>query len=119
MVRRRVLPRFSRPGQQLAANPVQLTDMAPPEAAQEGAGGGWRLDHAAENTGRPTGMQRSRVVDAVAASQRRRHQGHHLVTRIRPARRAAKVEMVVDQFGQAQTPGRVDGRISPALATRR
>ena len=30
------------PGQQLAAHPVQLADMAPPEAAQEGAQGGGR-----------------------------------------------------------------------------
>ena len=36
--------------QQLAAHPVELTDMPPPETAQEGAQGGWRLDHAAENT---------------------------------------------------------------------
>ncbi len=35
------------PRQQLAAHPVQLADMAPPEAAQEGAQGGRRLDHAA------------------------------------------------------------------------
>ena len=31
------------PGQQLAAHPVQLADMAPPEAAQEGAQGGGSL----------------------------------------------------------------------------
>ena len=35
------------PGQQLAAHAVKLTDMPPPEAAQEGPQGGWRLDHAA------------------------------------------------------------------------
>ena len=35
------------PGQQLAAHAVELTDMPPPEAAQEGPQGGWRLDHAA------------------------------------------------------------------------
>ena len=32
-------PRLPGPGQQLAAHPVQLTDVAPPEAAQEGAQG--------------------------------------------------------------------------------
>ena len=36
------------PGQQLAAHPVQLADMSPPEAAQEGAQGGGRLDHTAQ-----------------------------------------------------------------------
>ena len=41
--RRRVPPRLPSPGQQLAAHPVKLTDVAPPEAAQEGAQGGWRL----------------------------------------------------------------------------
>ena len=40
-------PGLPSPGQQLAAHPVELTDLAPPEAAQEGAQGGWRLDHAA------------------------------------------------------------------------
>ena len=58
------------PGQQLAAHAVELTDMPPPEAAQEGPQGGWRLDHAAYNTDRPTSAQRIGVVDAVAASQR-------------------------------------------------
>ena len=60
------------PGQQLAAHAVELTDMPPAKTAQEGAQGGWRLDHAAENTDRPTGAQRIGVVDAVAASQARR-----------------------------------------------
>ena len=40
-------PACQGPGQQLAAHPVELTDMPPPEAAQKGAQGGWRLDHAA------------------------------------------------------------------------
>ena len=31
------------PGQQLPAHPVQLADVAPTEAAQEGAQGGWRV----------------------------------------------------------------------------
>ena len=33
--RRRVPPRLPSPGQQLAAHPVELTDVAPPEAAQD------------------------------------------------------------------------------------
>ena len=84
----------SRPGlpcacQQLAAYAVHLTHMASAEAAQEGPEGGWRLDHAAENTGRPTGAQRIGVVDAVAASQRGSGQRQQLVPRVRPSRRAA------------------------------
>ena len=107
------------PCQQLLAHPVQLAHVAPPEAAQEGAQGGWRLDHAIENTGRPTGAQRTGVVDAVAASQRRRDQGHHLVPRVGPPRRVAQVEVMVNEFPQAQVLGQGGRRGRPALATSR
>ena len=103
------------PGQQLAAHPVQLADMAPPEAAQEGPQGGRRLDRAAQGAGGPAGAQHVGVVDAVAPSQRRRNQGHHLVAGVRPARGAAKVEMVVDQFGQAQAPGQGGRKEQPGI----
>ena len=93
------------PGQQLAAHAVELTDVAPAKTAQEGAQGGWRLDYAAENTDRPTGAQRIGIVDAVAASQRGGDQRQHLVPRVRPARRAAKVKVMVDEFPQAQALG--------------
>ena len=43
------------PGQQLAAHPVQLADMAPPEAAQEGAQGGGSFSRETENAGGPAG----------------------------------------------------------------
>ena len=79
--------------------------MPPAKAAQEGAQGGWRLDHAAENTDRPTGAQRIGVVDAVAASQGGGDQRQHLVPRVRPSRRAAEVKVMVDEFGQAQVLG--------------
>ncbi len=36
----------------------------------EGPQGGWRLDRAAQGAGRPAGVQRIGVVNAVAASQR-------------------------------------------------
>ena len=107
------------PGQQLAAHAVELTDMPPAKAAQEGAQGGWRLDHAAENTDRPTGAQRIGVVNAVAASQGGGDQRQHLVPRVRPSRRAAEVKVMVDEFPQAQCWARVAERSSPALATRR
>ena len=63
---------------------------------------------------------RRRGVDAVAASQRRRHQGHHLVARVRPARGRGQGRDGCGPVGAG--PGnraRVAGRISPALATRR
>ena len=102
-------------GQQLAAHPVQLTDIAPPEAAQEGTQRGWRPDRAAQGAGRPAGAQHIGVVNAVAPSQRGGHQRHHLVARVRPARGAAKVEMVVDQFGQAQAPGQGGRKDQPGI----
>ena len=77
------------PCQQLPAHPIQLAHMAPSEAAQEGAQGGWSLDHAAENTGRSTGTRRIGVVDAVAASQRGGDHDHYLVAGIGPPRPAA------------------------------
>ena len=58
------------PGQQLPAHPIQLADVAPPEAAQERPQRGWRLDYSAESAGRPAGAQHVGVVDAVAARQR-------------------------------------------------
>ena len=76
--------------------------MPPPETAQEGAQGGWRLDHAAENTDRPTSTQRISVVDEVAARQRGSDQRQQFVPRVRPPRCAAEVEVMVDEFPQAQ-----------------
>ena len=67
--------------------------------------GGWRLDPAVENTGGPTGAQRIGVVDAIAARQRRHDQGHHLVPRVGPPRRAAEIEVMVYEFPQYQVLG--------------
>ena len=103
------------PGQQLPAHPVQLTDLAPPEAAQEGPQGGWRLHHAAESSGRPAGAQHVGVVDAVAARQRRRHQGHHLVSRIGSAQGIAQVEALPDQLGQTQVQDQRGGQDQPGV----
>ena len=75
--------------------------MAPPEAAQEGAQGGWRLDRAAQDAGRPTGAQRIGVVDAVAAGQSRCHQRHDLVARVGSAWGTAQVQVLINQLGQA------------------
>ena len=55
------------PGQQLAAHAVELTDIAPPEAAQEGAQGGGSLSRETEHAGGPAGAQRVGVVDAISA----------------------------------------------------
>ena len=87
------------------AHPVELTDVAPPEAAQEGAQGGWRLDRAAQGAGRPPGAQHIGVVDAVAAGQRGGHQSHHLVAGVGPPRGAAEIEVMVYEFPQTQVLG--------------
>ena len=90
--------------QQLPAHPVQLADVAPPEAAQERPQGGGSFSPETENAGGPAGAQRIGVVDAVAPSQRGGHQRHHLVARVRPPRRIAQVEALPDEFGQAEMP---------------
>ncbi len=107
----------SRPGlgQQLPAHPVQLADMAPPETAQEGAQGGGRLDRAAQGAGCPPGAQHIGVVNTVAASQRRRNQGHHLVARVGPARRIAQVEALLDELGQAEAQGEGGRKDQPGI----
>ena len=65
--------------------------------------------------GGPTGAQHVGVVNAVATSQRRRNQGHHLVAGVRPARRIAQVEALLDQLGQAQAPGEGDRKDQPGI----
>ena len=103
------------PGQQLPAHPVELTDVAPPEAAQEGAQGGWRLDRGAQGAGRPPGAQRIGVVDAVAARQRRRNQGHYLVAGVGPPRGIAEIEALPDEFGQAEMLGQGGRKEQPGV----
>ena len=103
------------PGQQLAAHPVQLADVAPGEAAQEGAQGGWRFDYAAESAGRPAGAQRIGVVDAVAARQRRGDQRHYLVAGVGSAWGPAQVQVPVNQLGKAEVQGQGGGKNQPGI----
>ena len=103
------------PGQQLAAHSVQLTDVAPGEAAQEGAQGGGRLDYAAEGAGRPPGAQRIGDADAVAARQRGGHQRHDLVAGVGPARRIAQVQVLLYQLGKAEVPGQGSRKEQPSV----
>ena len=108
-------PGLPSPGQQLAAHPVELTDVAPPEAAQEGAQGGWRLDRAAQGAGRPPGAQHIGVVNAVAPSQRGSDQRQHLVPSVRPSRRSAEVKVMVDEFPQAEVPRQGGRKEQPGI----
>ena len=63
-----------------------------------------------EHPGGPLGAQHIGVVNAVAPSQRRRNQGHHLVAGVRPARGIAQVEALLDELGQAQVQGQSGGK---------
>ena len=103
------------PCQQLPAHPLQLADVAPPEAAKEGSQGGWRLDSAAQGANCPAGTQRVGVVNAVAPSQRRRNQAHHLVARVRPPRRISEVNVAVDELMQTQVLGEGHRKEQPCI----
>ena len=109
--------RPSRPGsgQQLPAHSIQLADVAPAETPQEGPQGGRRLDRAAQDLLGPASAQRVGIVDAVAASQRRRHQRQHLVAGVGSTRRISQVNVVVDEFTQTQVLGQSDRKDQPSI----
>ena len=102
-------------GQQLPANPVQLPHVAPAEAAQEGAQGGRRPDHATQDAGRAAGTQRVGVVDAVAAGQGGGHQGHQLVAGVGSPRGTAQIQMLLNQFTQTQLEGQRCRKHQPSV----
>ena len=108
-------PAAQAPASNSRLTPIQLPRVAPPEAAQEGPQGGWRLDYAAQGLGGSPGAQHVGVVNAVAARQRRRHQGQHLVARVRPPRRIAQVQVMVNQFTQTQVLGQRDRKEQPSI----
>ena len=60
------------PGQQLPAHPVQLADMAPPEAAQERPQGGGRFDHAPQHRGGPPTVNEFTQAHALGQSGRKK-----------------------------------------------
>ena len=64
---------------------VQLADVAPVEAAQEGADDGWRLGRETEHAGGPAGAQHISVVDAVAAGKRGGQLRRYFVAGVGPA----------------------------------
>ena len=107
------------PGQQLAAHPVQLADVAPGEAAQESAQGGWRFDYAAESAGRPAGAQRIGVVDASPPASAEATSVIILSPVLaRPGARP-RSRCRSTSWERPRCKAKVAGRISPALLTRR
>ena len=67
--------------------------------------GGRRLDGAAEHARRPAGAQRSGVVDALAARERRGDESQQLVAGVRPPRCVTEVEVAVGELLQTEMLG--------------
>ena len=96
------------PGQQLPAHPIQLADVASTgqlhqESPRRTVDGALTTQPMAPLC--PAGTQHVGVVNEVAPSQRRGHQGQQLVSRVRPPRRVSQVDVAVDDFTQAQVLG--------------
>ena len=89
--------------------------MAPLETAQERTQRGWRLDRAAQHPLGSASAPRVGIVNAVAASQRRRYQGHHLIANVGPTRRSSQVNVVVNEFTQTQALGQSDRKDQPSI----
>jgi hypothetical protein len=96
------------PAEQLPAHQIELADVAPAEAAQEGAQGRGRLDREAEDATRAARPQRVRVGDRVAPGKGRHDERQELVADVRPAGRRAQVEMALDELPEAQVMGQGD-----------
>ncbi len=107
------------PADQARASSSRLTRSSwrtwPPETAQEGPQGGWRLDYAADGASRPAGAQHVGVVNAVSSGQSRRHQRHHLVAGVGSAWGATQVQVPVNQFGPAQMPAQRGWQDQPSI----
>ena len=104
------------PGQQLPAHPIQLANMTPTEAAQEGPQRGGRLDHAAQHPRGPASTQHVGIVNAVATGQSGCHQRHHLVACVGSAWGTAQVKVPINQLGQAQMPSQCGRKDQPSIA---
>ena len=91
--------------EQLAADRVELPDVAPAEAAQERAHRRGGLDREAQDTSGATGAQGVHVVDVVAAGQGGHDQRQDLVADVGPTGLGAQVQVLVDQLLQTQVVG--------------
>jgi hypothetical protein len=85
-----------------APAPQARADVAPGEAAQEGAQGGGGLDAEAQDPAGSAGAEGLGVVDAVATCERGHQERQELVPHVRPAGGPAEVEEPLDQLLQAQ-----------------
>jgi hypothetical protein len=92
-------------GEQFAAHRVELADMAPAEAAQEGAEGGRRLGGEPQDPSRAARPERVRVVDRVATRQGREDEGEELVADVRSSGCSPQNEVTLRQRLQAEVVG--------------
>ena len=90
------------PSEELAADPVELTDMSPRKGPQERAQRRRGQHPMAQHRFRLTRTERVGVVDAVAARERGVDQRHCLVPDIRSAGRIAQIDRVVDQLPELE-----------------
>jgi hypothetical protein len=102
-------------GQQLAADPVELANVAPGEAPQERAEGRGGLDAEAEDPLGATGSQGVRVVDAVAAGEGRHDQGQELVADVRSTGLVAEVEIRIHELTQTEVMGQAGRQQEPRV----
>ena len=93
------------PGDEFAADPVELPDVAPAEAPQEGPQGRRCLHPEAQHPLRPARPERVRVGDAVAPGEGGHDERQELVAGVRPAGLGAEVEVLVNERLQAHVLG--------------
>ena len=93
------------PGEEFPADPVELADVAPAEAAQERAEGRGGLDREAQDPARAAGTKGPRVINAVAARERRNDECEQHVARVRRAGLGAEIEVLLDECLQAEVVG--------------
>jgi hypothetical protein len=93
------------PGEEPAADRVELADVAPAEAAQERAQGGRRLEGEAQDPARAAGPEGGRVVDAVTTRERGHDERQEFVPGVGPAGGRTEVEVLVHELAQTQVLG--------------
>ncbi len=93
------------PGEEMAADGVELADVTPAEAAQEGAQGGGGLHAEAKDPLGATGSQRVRIVDAVTTRERGHDERQELVAGVRPAGPVTEFQMLVEEVLETEVRG--------------
>ncbi len=93
------------PPEELPADPVELADVTPAEAAQERPERGSGLHRDPEDPARAAGAQGVRVVDRVAAREGGHDKRQELVPGVRPTGRGAEVEVLIHELLETEMLG--------------